>query len=335
MFSAALAKVRSGETLSAAESEAAIGALLRGGVADERIGEFLKHLHLRGETEDEVLGAARGLRARMNVFEGAADALDVCGTGGDNHGTYNVSSAVAFVLAGGGVKVAKHGNRAVSSKSGSSDFLSVLGIKIDASADAMRKSLEEANICFLMAPLYHPAIKNVMKARAALGHRSIFNLLGPLANPAKVKRQLVGVYDAKWLAPFAAILGALGSEAAWIAHGADGLDEITTTGTTHLCKLANGVVANAQITPEEVGLAPVKLDALKGGNTQHNTAKFKLLLDGERGAYRDIVCLNAAAGFVIAGKAETLQEGLALAAQALDSGNAKIALEKFVRISNG
>lgn len=334
MFAHTLAKIQSGQTLSAAESETAIGALLQGGVADEHIIEFLKHLHLRGETEDEVLGAAKGLRARMKVFEGAADALDVCGTGGDNHGTYNVSSAVAFVLAGGGVKVAKHGNRAVSSKSGSSDFLSALGVKIDAGEAAMRKSLETANICFLMAPLYHPTIKNVMKARAALGHRSIFNLLGPLANPANVKRQLVGVFDQKWLTPFANILKALGSDCAWVAHGADGLDEITTTGTTYLCTLENGSVATSQLNPEDAGIAPVPLSDLKGGGVDENVAKFKALLEGEQSPYRDIVCLNAAAGFVIASKAKTVPEGLVLASHALENGRAKRALEKLIEITN-
>jgi anthranilate phosphoribosyltransferase len=335
MLSPFLKKIKDGQTLSADESETAISSLLDGGVAEADIAAFLKALHQRGETEEEILGAARGLRAKMLPFPVATDAVDCCGTGGDHHGTFNVSSAVAFVLAGCGVKVAKHGNRAVSSKSGSSDLLTQLGVKVDAPTPLMKKALDEANICFLMAPIYHPAMKHVAPVRAKLGHRSIFNLLGPLANPARATRQLVGVYDKKWLQPYARILEKLGSRHVLAVHGTDGLDEITTTGDTLACEMKDGLFTDRTITPASAGLAVTTLDALKGGDAAANALKLQALLSGEKGAYRDIALINAAAAFMLAGKANDLKAGTQLAAQAIDSGQAKNALTDLVRISNG
>lgn len=335
MFGAALEKARRGETLNAAESEAAITSLLQGGIDEAQIAEFLRLLHRRGETEDEVLGAARGLRRYMLPFDGGKDALDCCGTGGDHHGTYNVSTAVAFVLAGAGVKVAKHGNRAVSSKSGSSDILAALDVKIDAPAPIMKKALEEANICFLMAPIYHPAMRHVAAVRAALGHRSIFNLLGPLANPAQTPRQLVGVFAHNWLAPYARILRETGSHHVWVAHGRDGLDEITTTAESDLCILKEGELKSALLSPEMAGLPRTPLEALKGGDAATNARALLGVLDNAPGPYRDIVLLNAAAALCVAEKASALPEGIELAARSLASGAARDTLKAFIRISHG
>lgn len=334
MFSALLAKVESGASLTSEESQAAIAYILTGNAADDDVAAFLTHLHRRGETEAEVLGAARGLRAHMQVFEGAEDALDIVGTGGDNHGTYNISSAVIFILAGAGIKIAKHGNRAVSSKSGASDFLSSLGIRVDVPQKTMQKAYEQANVAFLMAPLYHTAMKHVAPIRARLGFRTIFNLLGPLSNPARAKRQLVGVFDRKWCAPFAHILSSLGSTHAWVAHGLDGLDEITTTTESIVCTTHHGTFASRDIHPSDAGLPLATLAELKGGDGAHNAAAFMRLLAGEKSAYRNIVLLNAAAGFIIAEKAASLAEGVALAEESLQKGLAAKALETFKRITN-
>ncbi len=304
--------------------------MLDGAMADDEIAATLTQLNTRGFGEEEILAAAQALRARMTVFEGAEDAIDVCGTGGDMHGTLNISTAAAFVLAGGGVRVAKHGNRAVSSKSGSSDVLSALGVSTDVPPAVMQKALKETNLCYLAAPLYHPAMKYVAAARKEVG-RSIFNLLGPLCNPAKVKRQVVGVYDKKYLKIFPNILAALGSTRAWAVRGEDGLDEISTTAPTQICTLQ---VKDFVITPQELGLAPASLNDLKGGDAANNAAKLKGFLFGERTPYRDIVLLNAAAGFVITDKAEDLREGLALAATSVDQGHAKAVLEKLVAITS-
>jgi anthranilate phosphoribosyltransferase len=320
--------------LTAAESEDAFAELLHGGMPAQDMAAFLSLLHKRGETEAEVLGAARALRRAMTPFEGAADALDVVGTGGDGHGTYNISSAVIFVLAGAGIKIAKHGNRAVSSKSGASDVLGQLGIRVDVPATVMRKALDEANAAFLMAPLYHTAMKHVAPVRAALGHRTIFNLLGPLTNPGHVKKHLIGVYDRKWLLPFVRVLQALGSRAALVVHGRDGMDEITTTALTDCAALKDNQIETRALSPEDAGLSFTTLTSLQGGDAAANAAALKRLLEGEKGPYRDIVLLNAAAGFTLAGRAASLHEGVALGAESLDSGKAKDVLEKLTTLTN-
>ncbi|NDE90059.1 MAG: anthranilate phosphoribosyltransferase [Alphaproteobacteria bacterium] len=334
MFKNYVKKVADGGLLSAAESHEAFNIILSGEASPLLTSAFLTALHQRGETADEVLGAVRALRIRMTIFPGAEDAIDVCGTGGDQHGTVNVSTAVAFVLAGAGVKVAKHGNRAVSSLSGSSDILSELGIKMDVAANRMRKALDGANVCFLHAPIYHAAMKHVSALRAELGFRTIFNLIGPLTNPARVRRQVIGVFDKKWCEPMAQILQTLGSEHVWVVHGGDGMDEITTTTNTYVVEQARETLRSFDITPQKENLKPATLQQLKGGNVKTNATLFKNMLGGEKGAYRDIVCLNAAAGLIIAGKAKTLKEGMQSAAEAIDSGKAKTALEKLITITN-
>lgn len=327
-------KTADGGTLTAQESQDAFNAILNGDVSPILAAAFLTSLHQRGETSDEVLGAVRALRIRMTIFPGAEDAVDVCGTGGDQHGTVNVSTAVAFVLAGAGVKVAKHGNRAVSSRSGSSDILSELGIKIDVAANRMRKALDASNICFLHAPIYHAAMKNVSAIRAELGFRTIFNLIGPLTNPARVRRQVIGVFDKNWCDPMARILQTLGSEHVWVVHGGDGMDEITTTTDTYVVEQARESLRSFDIMPAKEGVKNATLEQLKGGDAKTNAAHFKRMLTGEKGAYRDIVCLNAAAGLIIGGKAKNLKDGVGIAAETIDSGKAKAALEKLIQITN-
>jgi anthranilate phosphoribosyltransferase len=311
-------------------------AMFDGKMNDGEIADYLTDLNKRGFGEEEIYAAASSLRKRMTVFKGAEDAVDVCGTGGDRHGTLNVSTAAAFVLAGGGVKVAKHGNRAVSSLSGSSDVLGALGANIDVSPSVMQESFQETNLCYLAAPLYHPAMKHVAMARKQLGTRTIFNVLGPLVNPAKVKRQVIGVYDESYLKIFARILKKLGSTHVWVVHGKDGLDEITTTCATSvaMCDFEGDKDFSVQtLTPAPLGLPQVSLDDLKGGDATHNAKKLKGVLDGEKGPYRDIVLLNTAAGFVVAGKAKDIQSGMTLAAEAIDSGRAAQVLDKFAAIT--
>lgn len=326
--------VADGGRLSAEQSQDAFNLILNGDNSPVMTAAFLTALHQRGETADEVLGAVRALRIRMTIFPGAEDAIDVCGTGGDQHGTVNVSTAVAFVLAGAGVKVAKHGNRAVSSRSGSSDILSELGIKMDVPANRMRKALDDANICFLHAPIYHAAMKTVAGIRAELGFRTIFNLIGPLTNPARVRRQVIGVFDKNWCDPMARILQTLGSDHVWVVHGGDGMDEITTTTDTYVVEQARESMRNFDITPKQEGVKLATLDQLKGGDAKTNASHFRKLLAREKGAYRDIVCLNAAAGLIIAGKAKDIKDGIHAAAEAIDSGKAAAAFEKLIHITN-
>jgi len=260
--------------------------------------------------------------------------VDVCGTGGDGAHTLNISTAVALVGAGGGLKVAKHGTRAVSSKSGSSDVLEALGVNITAGPIQQRRALDDAGICFLFAPAHHGAMRHVMPIREQLGFRTIFNILGPLSNPAGARRQLLGVFDARWVEPLARVLGALGAIRAWVVHG-DGLDEIATTGTTQVAEWRDGFVRLFNITPEAVGLPRAAMADLRGGDPRQNAQALRELLAGERGAYRDIVLMNAAAAFLVADRVETLRDGIAMAAEAIDSGAARQALERLVEATNG
>jgi anthranilate phosphoribosyltransferase len=262
------------------------------------------------------------------------ETIDVCGTGGDGLHTLNVSTAVGFVAAGGGLKVAKHGNRALSSKSGAADVLSALGVNIEASAAQQLQALDEAGICFLFAPAHHGAMRHVTPIRAELGFRTIFNLLGPLTNPAGARRQLLGVYDTRWVEPLARVLGALGAEKAWTVHG-QGMDEITTTGETQVAEWRNGQVRLFRITPEAVGLPRAALADLTGGAPAENAEALRALLAGAQGPYRDIVLLNAAAAFLVADRVETLREGVELAASVIDDGRAAGALERLVKVTNG
>jgi anthranilate phosphoribosyltransferase len=329
-----IARVATGASLTEDEAAEAFDIIMSGEATASQIGGFLMALRVRGETVDEITGAARIMRAKALTLEAPEGAIDCCGTGGDGAGTYNISTAVSFVLAGAGVPVAKHGNRALSSRSGAADVLAALGVNIDADMELVKRALWEANLCFLMAPRHHGAMRHVGPTRVELGTRTIFNLLGPLSNPAGTRRQLVGVFSEQWLEPLAAVLGKLGAERAWVVHGSDGLDEVTTTGPTTIAEWHDGGVRVFQVHPEEVGLARALPDDLKGADAEANAAMLRALLSGTPGAYRDVVLLNAAAALIVAGRAETLQDGAALAAEIIDSGRARLALDRLVAITN-
>ena len=333
-FKPLLGKVATGASLTAGEAEAAFDMMLSGEVTPAQMGGFLMGLRVRGESVAELTGAVTAMRARMLRVEAPADAIDVVGTGGDGSGSYNVSTLAAVIVAACGVPVAKHGNRAASSKSGSSDVLTALGVKIGIAPEAVARCVRQAGIGFMMAQTHHAAMRHVGPARVELGTRTIFNLLGPLSNPAGVKRQLLGVFSAQWLMPLAEVLQTLGSERVWVIHGSDGLDEMTTTGPTQVAELHMGKIRKFTVNPEDIGLARAAPAALKGGEAAHNAAALRAVLDGGKGAYRDIAVLNAAAALVVAGKAETMQDGAALAARAIDSGAAKATLAKLVTHSN-
>lgn len=329
-----LGKLASSQPLTREEAEQAFGIIMSGEATPSQIGAFLMALRLRGETTPEIAGAVATMRAKMTKVTAPDDAMDIVGTGGDSSGSYNVSTATAFVVAGCGVPVAKHGNRALTSKSGAADTLAALGVNLDLDPESIARCIREAGIGFMFAPAHHSAMKHVGPTRMEMGTRTIFNLLGPLSNPAGVKRQLLGVFAPEWVEPLAHVLNDLGCEAAWVVHG-DGLDEMTLTGATKVAELKNGTVRVFEISPEEVGLQSTDAAALKGGDAEHNAAALRALLDGAPGAYRDITLLNAAAALVIAGKAETMKEGVALAAASIDSGRARAALDKLIAVSNG
>ena len=327
-FASILKRVSAGQTLSETDAHAAFGEIMAGEITPIRIAAFLTALAVRKPTVEEITGAARAMRGAMRKVDTPPGAIDVCGTGGDGHSTLNVSTAVAFVVAACGVPVAKHGNRSASSLTGAADVLEVLGVPVKLEADAASAALHKNNFVFLFAQLYHPAMKHVGPVRAELGFRTIFNILGPICNPAGVKRQLIGVFSPEWIEPMANVLAALGTEKAFIVHGADGLDEISLSGPTHAAILENGKITRHEFTPEEAGLARAPLAAIKGGDAAQNAAAIRALFDGKKNAFRDIVLLNAAAALVIADKAKDLKEGAALAASAIDSGKAKETLAR-------
>ena len=329
-----IGRVAGGHRLSVAESEMAFDIMMSGNATPSQVGGFLMALRVRGETVDEIAGAARVMRAKSLKIDAPAGAIDTCGTGGDASGTYNISTAAALVVAASGVPVAKHGNRALSSKSGAADVLTALGVNIDADMSLVRRALFEAGIGFLMAPRHHAATRHVAPARVELGTRTIFNLLGPLSNPAGTKRQLVGVFGKDWVEPMAKVLGLLGIEKAWVVHGSDGIDEITTAGPTHVAALDGGRVTTFEVTPEEAGLPRARPEQLKGGDPQHNAKALRGVLAGEAGPYRDIVLLNAGAALIVAGRAANLKDGAATAAKVIDSGAAAATLTKLVAITN-
>ncbi len=329
-----LNKVATGAKLDAAEAEAAFGIIMSGEATPAQIAGFLMALRVRGESVDEITGAVRTMRAKMTTISAPADAMDVVGTGGDGSGTYNVSTGAAFVVAGAGVPVAKHGNRALSSKSGAADVLSALGVNLDADFKLIEKAIAEAKIGFLMAPRHHSAMRFVGPVRVELGIRTIFNILGPLSNPAGVKRQFTGAYSKDWIRPMAETLKNCGCVSAWVVNGSDGLDEMTTTGVTHVCALKDGKITEFDVSPADAGLPVAKAADLKGGDPAVNAAAIHDLLAGKPGAYRDIVLLNAAASLIVAGKADDLKVGVKLAAAAIDGGAAKAALDKLVAITN-
>ena len=329
-----IAAIARGERLDVSRAQEAFGIMMSGEATDAQIGAFLMGLRLRGETIDEITGGALTMRAKAAAIDAPAGAIDTCGTGGDASGTYNISTATSFVLAGLGVPVAKHGNRALSSKSGAADVLQALGVNIDADMSLIRKSLWDANICFLMATRHHGAMRHVGPARAELGTRTIFNLLGPLSNPAGAKRQLVGVFSRDWVEPLAQVLGKLGSERAWVVHGSDGLDELTTTGPSYVAELKDGKVSTFEVSPADADLPTAKPEALKGGDAETNALAINAVVDGHLGPFRDIVQLNSAAALIVAGRTDNLREGAKMAANCLDSGQAREALEALVQISN-
>ncbi|MBY6114734.1 anthranilate phosphoribosyltransferase [Mameliella alba] len=309
--------------LSRAEAETAFGILFEGQATPAQIGGLLMALRTRGETVDEYAAAAAVMRAKCNKVAAPADAMDIVGTGGDGKGTLNISTATAFVVAGAGVTVAKHGNRNLSSKSGAADALGQMGIEVMLSADKVEQALAEVGICFMMAPMHHPAMAHVGPVRAELGTRTIFNILGPLTNPAGVKRQLTGAFTRDLIRPMAETLGQLGSEHAWLVHGSDGTDELTITGVSWIAALEeDGSIREAEIHPEDAGLPVHPFEAIVGGSPQENAEAMRALLDGAQSAYRDAVLLNAAAALTIAGKAADLREGVAMARESIDSGAA-------------
>ena len=329
-----IAKVAAGEKLTRAEAQDAFGVIMSGEATPVQIGAFLTALRLRGETIDEIAGAVATMRAKMTPVEAPPDAMDVVGTGGDSSGSYNISTATAFVVAGAGVPVAKHGNRALSSKSGAGDTLTALGVRIDLPPERIAASIREAGIGFMFAPAHHAAMKHVGPARAELGFRTVFNLIGPLSNPASVKRYLLGVFSPDWVEPLANVLMSLGAERAWVVHGHGGLDEISIAGESTVAAVENGKVTTFTVHPEDAGLRVRPIEEIRGGDASYNAEALRAVLSGAANAYRDTVILNAAAALVVAGKAKTVREGAALAAAIIDEGRARDRLERLIAVSN-
>ncbi len=321
--------------LTRAEAENAFRALFDGEATPSQIGGFLMALRTRGETVDEFAAAAAVMRAKCNRVRAPEGAMDIVGTGGDGKGTLNISTATAFVVAGAGVPVAKHGNRNLSSKSGAADALTQLGINVMVGPQVVEKALSSCGIGFMMAPMHHPAIAHVMPTRSELGTRTIFNILGPLTNPAGVKRQLTGAFSRDLIRPMAETLQALGSDCAWLVHGSDGTDELTITGISWVVALENGTLREAELHPEDAGLPVHPFEDILGGTPAENATAFRTLLDGASGAYRDAVLLNAAAALVVAGAASDLRDGVARAAQAIDSGAARDKVAALAEITRG
>src|SRR5712672_2576607 len=330
-----IGQVASGATLSREMAYEAFDSMMSGEVTPAQIGALLMGLRVRGETVDEITGAVTAMRAKMLTVAAPDDAIDVVGTGGDASGSFNISTCAAFIVAGAGVPVAKHGNRALSSRSGAADVLGALGVAIELAPEAVARCINEAGIGFMFAPAHHPAMKNVGPTRVELGTRTIFNLLGPLSNPAGVKRQMVGVFSRQWVQPLVLVLKNLGAESAWVVHGSDGLDEITLTGPTFVAALENGNIRTFEVTPEEAGLNRVGGEALKGGDADANAIALQSVLDGRPSPFREVALLNAAAALIVAGRAKSLKEGVALGTKSLDSGAAAARLKHLIAVSNG
>ena len=328
-----LQTVSGGGVLDEDTMRAALEVMTAGEASPVQMGAFLMALRVRGESVAEITAAAKLMRSKMLRIRAPAGAVDIVGTGGDGLSTYNVSTCAALVAAGAGLKVAKHGNRSVSSLSGASDVLAALGVTLDGPAKNVEAAIAEAGVGFLWAPLYHPAMKVWAPVRAELGVRSIFNLLGPLTNPAGVTRQVVGVFARHWVEPIAHVLKNLGSEHAWVVHGHDGLDELSTTGPTSVAELSDGNITVFEVTPDDAGLSRATLADLKGGDAKTNAAALRAVLAGKPGAYRDIVLLNTAAALVVGGQASSLADGVNRAARAIDSGAASRALDTLIAVS--
>jgi anthranilate phosphoribosyltransferase len=321
--------------LTRAEAEEAFTCLFEGEATPAQMGGFLMALRTRGETVDEYAAAAAVMRAKCNKVTAPAGAMDIVGTGGDGKGTLNISTATAFVVAGAGVPVAKHGNRNLSSKSGAADALTQMGINVMVGVETVERALREVGIAFMMAPMHHPAMAHVGPVRAELGTRTIFNILGPLTNPAGVKRQLTGAFSRNLIRPMAETLGQLGSERAWLVHGADGTDEMSISGVTWVAQLdETGAVTDTELHPEAFGLPVHPFEDILGGTPEHNAAAFRALLDGQHGAYRDAVLLNAAAALMVAGHAGDPHEGVAQAAESIDCGAARGKIEALAKVTS-
>jgi len=333
-FRGLIGKVATGAALSRDEAARAFDQMMSGEATPAQMGALLMALRVRGETVDEITGAVTTMRAKMLRVTAPPDAIDVVGTGGDASGSFNISTCAALIVAGAGVPVAKHGNRALSSRSGAADVLTALGVNIDLAPDKIAHCISEAGIGFMFAPAHHPAMKNVGSTRVELGTRTIFNLLGPLSNPAGVRRQMVGVFSRQWTEPLAQVLKNLGTDRAWVVHGSDGLDEITTCGPTSVAALEDGKIRSFEIAPEDVGLSRVKVEQLRGGDAAANAQAVEDVLEGKPSPFRDVALFNAAAALVVAGKAADLKEGLHLATKSLDSGEAEGRLDRLIVVSN-
>src|ERR1700754_1343592 len=329
-----IGKVATGATLTRDEAASAFDSLMSGEATPSQMGGLLMALRVRGETVEEITGAVSAMRGKMLRVKAPTDAVDVVGTGGDGSGSVNVSTCASFIVAGTGVPVAKHGNRALSSRSGAADVLSSLGVKIDITPEHVGRCIAEAGIGFMFAPSHHPAMKNVNPTRVELATRTIFNLLGPLSNPAGVKRQMVGVFLRQWVQPLAQVLRNLGAESVWVVHGSDGLDEITLTGPTFVAALENGTIRTFEGTPDEAGLPRRDNDVPKGGDAAASAVAVISVLDGMPSPYRDVALLNAAAALLVAGRAKTLKEGVAIGRDSLDSGAAAARLKQLIAVSN-
>jgi anthranilate phosphoribosyltransferase len=333
-FRSLIAKVATGAALAREEAAAAFEQMMSGEATPSQMGGLLMALRVRGESVEEITGAVSVMRAKMLRVKAPPDAIDVVGTGGDASGSFNISTCAALIVAGAGVPVAKHGNRALSSRSGAADVLAALGVIIDLTPEQIGLCIREAGIGFMFAPAHHPAMKNVAATRVELGTRTIFNLLGPLSNPAGVRRQMIGVFSKHWTEPLAQVLKNLGAECVWVVHGSDGLDEITTSGPTSVTALENGVIRHFEISPDDVGLPKVKPEALRGGDAAENAKAVEEVLKGKKTPLRAVALLNAAAALVVAGKAKDLKAGFDLATHSVDSGEAEGRLDRLIAVSN-
>ncbi|NGO64095.1 anthranilate phosphoribosyltransferase [Rhizobium daejeonense] len=328
-----IAKIAARQALTRQEASDAFEVMMSGEASMAQIGGFLMALRVRGETVDEIAGAVSIMRSKMVSVEAPEDSIDIVGTGGDGTNTYNISTLASLIVAGAGVPVAKHGNKALSSKSGTADALSQLGVKLDIDPETISRCIREAGIGFMFAQIHHPAMRHVGPARVELGTRTIFNIVGPLSSPANVKRQLFGVYSPEWLLPGAEALRDLGLTSAWVVHGS-GLDEVTTTGPTQVAALKNGEITAFELTPDDFGVATVSIEAIRGGDGVVNAAALREVLSGAKNAYRDVALCNAAASLIVAGRVDNVRDGMAVASQALDSGSAAAALDKLIEVSN-
>ena len=333
-FKALIAKVATGATLSREEAAGAFDRMMSGEATPSQMGGLLMALRVRGETVEEITGAVTTMRAKMVGVKAPPDAVDVVGTGGDASGSFNISTCAAFIVAGAGVPVAKHGNRALSSRSGAADVLQALGVKIELTASQVSTCIRDAGIGFMFAPAHHPAMKNVGPTRVELGTRTIFNLLGPLSNPARVKRQMIGTFSKQWVEPMVQVLKNLGAESIWVVHGSDGLDEITTAGPTTVAALENGKIRTFDVSPEDAGLSRSKPEALRGGDAEHNAKALLDVLKGKPSPFRDVAILNAAAALIVAGKAKDLKQGAITAAKSIESGEAGGRLDRLIAVSS-